>query len=365
MTAPDTIRLVPGDDWNVAIETRDEGGLTDISSWTVTYARVELPAGGGFAVTTDLTTPNLARLTCDKAVNGHPDTGIKVAASAGLLRVRAVSPGGDDRTIVFKRVIGVPINSDREATTYFLGIQGPRGFSAYEVALANGFEASEGEWLESLIGWSPELAVVVDGERRVHRVVDWIGTGAEKPVTGLYIGLAGYVATPAEAVDIRGGIGLTGDAATLAVGTVTTLAAGEPATVANAGTSGAAVFDFGIPAGVKGDTGDAYETYGVSVYRAAGILTGSYYADRSASAGSTQTKIRAEIIAGDGGAEVDVYLEVNGAPAYGPFTVSVGTPVDLSGLAIAVGAGQAVAWVVTYMTGNVTEFFAKSYGAVA
>ncbi len=43
-----------------------------------------------------------------------------------------------------------------------------------------------------------------------------------------------------------------GNAATVAVGTVTTGAAGSSATVTNAGTSAAAVFNFSIP---KGDTG--------------------------------------------------------------------------------------------------------------
>lgn len=111
--------------------------------------------------------------------------------------------------------------------------------------------------------------------------------------------------------------------------------------------------------------GDAYETYGVSIYRAAGIALGGYYADRSASAGSTQSKLVAEIIAGNVGAEVDFYVEVNGAIAYGPLTVAIGTQVALSGLAIAIGAGAKVAFVVTRMTGNVTEFFAKTYGALA
>lgn len=110
--------------------------------------------------------------------------------------------------------------------------------------------------------------------------------------------------------------------------------------------------------------GDAYETYGVSIYRAAGIALGGYYAERSASAGSTQAKLVAEIIAGNVGAEVDFYVEVNGVMAYGPVTVAIGTPVALSGLVIAVGAGAKVSFVVTRMTGAVTEFFAKTYGAL-
>lgn len=49
--------------------------------------------------------------------------------------------------------------------------------------------------------------------------------------------------------------GAQGDAATIAVGTTTTLAPGSSATVANVGTSSAAVFNFGIPQGQTGATG--------------------------------------------------------------------------------------------------------------
>lgn len=51
----------------------------------------------------------------------------------------------------------------------------------------------------------------------------------------------------------RGPKGDTGDAATIAVGSVTTLPAGSNATVANAGTTAAAVFNFGIPRGADGE----------------------------------------------------------------------------------------------------------------
>lgn len=49
--------------------------------------------------------------------------------------------------------------------------------------------------------------------------------------------------------------GPDGDAATIAVGTVTTGAPGTSATVVNSGTSSAAVFDFTIPRGDKGESG--------------------------------------------------------------------------------------------------------------
>ena len=58
--------------------------------------------------------------------------------------------------------------------------------------------------------------------------------------------------------------GQDGAAATIAVGTVSTGAAGSSATVVNSGTSSAAVFDFTIPKGDKGNTGDT-GPQGVSV----------------------------------------------------------------------------------------------------
>ena len=54
---------------------------------------------------------------------------------------------------------------------------------------------------------------------------------------------------------VDGKDGQDGAAATISVGTTSTLPAGSSATVTNSGTSSAAVFDFGIPKGDKGDTG--------------------------------------------------------------------------------------------------------------
>jgi hypothetical protein len=64
-----------------------------------------------------------------------------------------------------------------------------------------------------------------------------------------------YVYTTARA-SIRGEKGATGNAATIAVGTVTTGAAGSSASVTNSGSAYAATFDFTIPQGDKGDTGE-------------------------------------------------------------------------------------------------------------
>lgn len=65
--------------------------------------------------------------------------------------------------------------------------------------------------------------------------------------------------------------GPKGDAATVSVGSTTTLPAGSQATVTNSGTSSAATLNFGIPKGDKGDPG----TPGVSDYatdQAAGLV---------------------------------------------------------------------------------------------
>lgn len=59
-------------------------------------------------------------------------------------------------------------------------------------------------------GWSPVLAVVTDGERRVLQVSDWVGGEGTKPTSGQFIGSTGFVSTAAQAIDIRGPQGATG-----------------------------------------------------------------------------------------------------------------------------------------------------------
>lgn len=59
-------------------------------------------------------------------------------------------------------------------------------------------------------GWSPIEANVVDGERRVKQIVDWVGGEGAKPATGAYVGPAGYTPNIAEATDVRGAAGSGG-----------------------------------------------------------------------------------------------------------------------------------------------------------
>lgn len=62
-------------------------------------------------------------------------------------------------------------------------------------------------------------------------------------------------ATVTVATGLPGPQGAPGDAATIAVGSTTTLTPGSPATVQNTGTTSAAVLAFGIPAGQQGQQG--------------------------------------------------------------------------------------------------------------
>jgi hypothetical protein len=64
-------------------------------------------------------------------------------------------------------------------------------------------------------GWSPVPANVVDGERRVQQIADWVGGGGTKPEVGKYVGAAGLVDDIEDATDIRGPAGSGGSGAAL------------------------------------------------------------------------------------------------------------------------------------------------------
>lgn len=63
-----------------------------------------------------------------------------------------------------------------------------------------------------------------------------------------------------------GAAGADGDAATIEIGQVTTLAPNQPAFVQNVGSSTAAIFDIGIPKGEKGDSGSGSGDMTASTY---------------------------------------------------------------------------------------------------
>jgi hypothetical protein len=77
----------------------------------------------------------------------------------------------------------------------------------------NGQPGLDGE--DGLNGWTPILAVVSDGERRVQQVIDWTGGTGEKPGTGMFVGPTGFVSLLADGVDIRGASGEASGGTTL------------------------------------------------------------------------------------------------------------------------------------------------------
>lgn len=60
------------------------------------------------------------------------------------------------------------------------------------------------------LGWSPVWGIVSDGERRVLQVTNWTGGSGLAPAINQFIGPTGFVATAAEAIDIRGPQGPAG-----------------------------------------------------------------------------------------------------------------------------------------------------------
>lgn len=116
---------------------------------------------------------------------------------------------------------GVAGKDGRDGTNGTNGTNGVNGLSAYQVAVNNGFTGTVDQWLASLVGadgadgkagtngWTPILAVVPDGDRRVIAVTSWTGGTGTAPNTGYY-GSAGITPNIAQAVDIRGIQGVQG-----------------------------------------------------------------------------------------------------------------------------------------------------------
>ena len=128
-----------------------------------------------------------------------------------------------------------------------------------------------------------------------------------------------------------------GNAATIAVGTTTTLSPGSSATVANAGTSNAAVFNFGIPTGATGATGAAGPNSVTSATTSdgTGIITfasvGTPIVKATTSAGvSART---------NGGTECFSWGAGNGQN----FTFTAGTGIALNSTSYTFGAGASAA----------------------
>jgi hypothetical protein len=132
-----------------------------------------------------------------------------------------------------------------------------------------------------------------------------------------------------------GPAGATGAAASVTVGTVTTLAAGATATVTNSGTAQAAVLNFGIPQGAAGSSGSGGGSgTGTSsgsfaaMYHPVSYNT-LYYAVNSPNASATEASgaVLAWVPQGCTATRLDVYSQQSGAITV---TLRSGAPGSLS-----------------------------------
>lgn len=131
------------------------------------------------------------------------------------------------------------------------GTPGQDGKSAYEIAVENGFEGTEEEWLASLKGsdgqngqdgedgFSPTVAENSDNSESLYKL---------------------DISTKNSTFTTPNLIGKEGKAATISIGNVTTGNSGTNASVINTGTENAAILNFVIPTGLKGDKGERGDT---------------------------------------------------------------------------------------------------------
>lgn len=133
-------------------------------------------------------------------------------------------------------------------TYYLVGPAGPTGATGPTgPAGADGVDGADGAAATIAVG------TVATGAEGSSATVTNSGTSAAAVFDfSIPVGATGATG-PAGADGADGVDGADGAAATIAVGTVTTGAAGSSAVITNSGTTSAAVFDFTIP---RGDTGD-------------------------------------------------------------------------------------------------------------
>ena len=100
-------------------------------------------------------------------------------------------------------------------------------------------------------GFDQTFGCTISRENATEEVAQIAGsivlTGANEGGGSGSSDLVTITVTDTQTIEIGASDGLAGNAATIAVGTTTGLASGATPTVANSGTSSAAVFDFGIP----------------------------------------------------------------------------------------------------------------------
>lgn len=189
------------------------------------------PTGGSYNFDTDVLTPPAGFFINVPGSDGNPcwvtsymftgtgGTGTDVADawSSPTLLVQDGSDGADgvDGAVGPEGPQGIQGIQGQKGDTGDVGPQGPQGPAGADGTNGlNGTDGSDGldgvDGDDGDDGWSPIFAVVSDGTRRVHQIIDWTGGTGTKPASGQYVGATGLVAAIEDAVDIRGATGAAG-----------------------------------------------------------------------------------------------------------------------------------------------------------
>lgn len=178
---------------------------------------------------------------------------MSIAVKSGL-----PSLGSTEGAVITKDDISVTEETSPSASA---GEDLPRGKSAYEVAVENGFSGTETEWLASLKG-EPGAAGASgkDGENGKTPYVgdngNWFvgNDDTGKPSRGEK-GEPGSPGSRGEpgSPGAKGDKGDPGATPNLSIGSVTTLEAGQNATASMGGTAESPVLNLGIPKGADGE----------------------------------------------------------------------------------------------------------------
>jgi len=200
-----------------------------------------------------------------------PEGPIGVAATADAGTTTTLAPGvpatvtntGDTSAAVFD--FGIPEGlvgaTGTPGTPGVDGLDGPQGIQGEPGPSGIGINILGSDTVANILA---KVAVTIGDS--------WIATDTGTDSAGLPVVIddilrATNILTPTHYANIgpiigptgltgpEGAQGIPGVAATVSAGTATGLAAGTPPTVANSGTTAAAVFDFGIPAGAQGVQG--------------------------------------------------------------------------------------------------------------
>lgn len=128
---------------------------------------------------------------------------------------------------------------------------GTVGASAYQIAVANGFEGTEQEWLDSLAGLAGPKGDA--GPAGADAAITGITVATGAPGSAAQVTMGGTPQARTFALTVpRGDVGAT---PSFSVGTVTTGAVGSNASATVTGTPSAPVLNLTIPRGATGNTG--------------------------------------------------------------------------------------------------------------